>query len=356
MTTYATKKERFRRLGEYRTNEVLKRLKVLEAVYFARNLVNQPASMVNPEFLAKTAEIMSKKFENIEFRLLDKSGLKEMGMNGILTVGSGSASEPKMIVLRYNGAGEGKETVALVGKGVCFDSGGISLKPSEKMDEMKMDMAGAAAVLATFLAAVELELPVNLAAAIPLVENMPGSKSYRPGDIIKTASGKTVEVLNTDAEGRIILADALHYAASQFKPRYIVDLATLTGACVIALGHHYAGLFSDDDDLAKMLIDAGMQTGEKLWALPLDVCYKKQIESDIADLRNVGKNGKTAGTITAALFLKEFIGEHKGYAHIDIAGTAMLPEKQGYKSKGGSGFGVRLLVEFIKELGIRNQE
>ena len=196
-----------------------------------------------------------------------------------------------------------------------------------------MDMAGAAAVLGAFFAIAKMGLPVNIAAVVPIVENMPGRNAYRPGDIIKTASGKTIEVLSTDAEGRVILADALHYAVSQFKPKYIVDLATLTGACIVALGHHYAGLFSDDDELSDLLIKAGDETGEKLWAMPFDECYRKQIESDIADVKNVGSGGRKGDAVSAAMFLKEFVGGHKGYAHIDIAGTAMLPERQGYKTK-----------------------
>ncbi|MEK7493812.1 MAG: aminopeptidase, partial [Patescibacteria group bacterium] len=232
---------------------------------------------------------------------------------------------------------------------VCFDSGGISIKPSESMDEMKMDMAGAAAVMASFFTASRLGLPMNIVAVIPAVENMPSAKAYKPGDIIKTASGKTIEVLNTDAEGRIILADALHFAVSEFKPTYLIDLATLTGACAAAFGSHYAAMLGNNDELMSMLTDASEKTGEKIWALPMDDCYKKQIESEIADVKNTG--GKTAGAITAALFLKEFIGDHKAYAHIDIAGTAILSEKNHYKPKGGSGFGVRLLVEFLEHLG-----
>lgn len=335
-------------------NDLGENILLAEAVYFVRDLTNQPASIASPAYLSEAAEKMSREMNGAEFKLFGKKELAEAGMNGILEVGKGSAHEPRMVVLSYrpesqNETGEKRGfDLVIVGKGVCFDSGGISLKPSEKMDEMKMDMAGAAAVMGAFFAAVKLKLPLNLAAVIPIVENMPSSQAYRPGDIIKTASGKTVEVLNTDAEGRIILADALHYAVSQFKPKYVVDLATLTSTCVIALGYHYAGLFCDDDELSNLLIDAGNEAGEKLWAMPLDECYKKQIESEIADLKNVGSGGRNAGSITAALFLKEFVGECKGYAHIDIAGTATLPERQGYKTKGGSGFGTRLMVEFMK--------
>ncbi len=328
-----------------------KHVTIAEAVYFARNLTNQPASVVTPKFLAETAEALSKQYRNVTCKIFHKKELAEMGMNGILAVGAGSDNEPALIVLEYEPVSvdaKDKKTVALVGKGVCFDSGGISLKPSENMEEMKMDMAGAAAVMATFFAAARMELPVPLACVIPAVENLPSSKSYRPGDIVKTASGKTIEVQNTDAEGRIILADALHFAVSQFKPTHVIDLATLTGACVVALGSHYAALLSNDDALAAALAASGAKTDEKVWRMPLDDAYKKQIESEIADVKNIG--GKSAAAITAGMFLKEFIGDHKSWAHIDIAGTAMLSEKNTYRPKGGSGFGVRLLMEFLENL------
>ncbi len=323
---------------------------IAEAVYFARNLTNQPASVVTPAFLAQTAEALSTQYAGVSCTVYQKKELAEMGMNGVLAVGAGSDNEPHLIVLEYKNmaVSESVSTVALVGKGVCFDSGGISLKPSENMDEMKMDMAGAAAVMGAFFTAARLALPAHVVAVIPVVENMPSSKSYRPGDIIKTASGKTIEVLNTDAEGRIILADALHYAVSQYKPTHVIDVATLTGACVVALGSHYAALLGNNDALAEMLFASGEKTGEKVWRMPLDEAYKKQIESEIADVKNIG--GKGAGTITAAMFLKEFIGDHKSWAHLDIAGTAMLSEKNTYRPKGGSGFGVRLLVEFLENL------
>ncbi len=343
---------------EKHQSDLARHIIMSEAVYFARNLTNQPASIVTPTFMIEAVEKLSGEIKGVEFKSFGAKELAEMGMGGILEVGKGSAHEPRMAVLTYyakeasqtNDAGEKTVDAVIVGKGVSFDSGGISLKPSDKMDEMKMDMAGAAAVLGAFFAIAKMGLPVNIAAVVPIVENMPGRNAYRPGDIIKTASGKTIEVLSTDAEGRVILADALHYAVSQFKPKYIVDLATLTGACIVALGHHYAGLFSDDDELSDLLIKAGDETGEKLWAMPFDECYRKQIESDIADVKNVGSGGRKGDAVSAAMFLKEFVGGHKGYAHIDIAGTAMLPERQGYKTKGGSGFGVRLLIDFAEKL------
>ena len=320
---------------------------IAEATYFARNLANHPASVVTPKFLADTAEVLSKQYEGIECVIFDKKKLAELGMNGILAVGGGSDYEPKMIELVYKPLKEIGVAVALVGKGVCFDSGGISLKPGEKMDEMKMDMAGGAGVLAAFFTAVKLKLPVNIVALVPTVENMPSAKSYRPGDIIKTMSGKTIEVMNTDAERRIILADALYYAIEKHKPAHLIDLATLTGACVSALGNHYAAVLGNDDALMTKLINAGEATGEKLWMMPLDDVYKKQIESTIADVKNIGQKNN-AGVITAGLFLKEFIGDHKSFAHIDIAGTAMLDAPDGYRNKGGTGFGARLLINFWK--------
>ena len=334
-------------------NKLEKYIAIAEAVYFARNLANHPASVVTPKFLAETATALSKQYESVICEIFDKQKLAELGMNGILAVGGGSAHEPTLIELVYKTPEENAPTVALVGKGVCFDSGGISLKPSDGMDEMKMDMAGAAAVLGAFFMAARMKLPVNIVVLIPAVENMPSSKSYRPGDIIKTMSGKTIEVANTDAEGRIILADALYYAVSKHSPTHLVDLATLTGACVGALGNHYAAVLGNDDALTRRLIEAGVSTGEKLWMMPLDDVYKKQIESAVADVKNVGQKNN-AGAITAALFLKEFIGEHKSFAHIDIAGTAMLPEAHGYKNKGGTGFGVRLLTEFLENLTKRD--
>jgi len=247
-----------------------------EAVYFARNIVNQPSSVVTPQFLADTAEALAKQYPGISVRVMKKTELKDQGMNGILAVGSGSDKEPVLITLEYSPASASDKTVALVGKGVCFDSGGISIKPSADMDEMKMDMAGAAAVMGAVVTAARLQLPVKVSAVIPAVENLPSHTAYKPGDIITSASGKTIEVLNTDAEGRIILADALHYAAAELKPTYLIDLATLTGACVSALGSHYAGLLGNSDELLSMLTDASERTGEKLWALPFDDCYKMQ--------------------------------------------------------------------------------
>ena len=320
---------------------------IISAVYLARNLANNPASVVTPEFLAKVAREIAKSSTAFTCDVFKREELEKMGMNAVLDVGKGSDSEPHFIVLNYKPANaENKKPIVLVGKGVCFDSGGLSIKPSENMDEMKMDMAGAAVVLAALKAASNLKLPINIIGVIPAVENIPGSKSYRPGDIIKTYSGKTIEVLNTDAEGRIILADALSYAVKNFDPGMVIDLATLTGACIVALGHHYGVVLGNDNKIATDLIEAGKKTNEKIWPLPLDDDFKKQIESEIADMKNYG--GRSAGAITAAMLLKEFVGNIP-WCHIDIAGPAILSEKKPYSPKGGSGFGVRLLVEFLEK-------
>lgn len=319
---------------------------IISAVYLARNLANNPASVVTPEFLAKVAREIAKSSAAFTCDIFKKEELEKMNMNGVLEVGKGSDSEPHLIVLNYKPANtENKKPIVLVGKGVCFDSGGLSIKPSDGMDEMKMDMAGAAAVLATMRVASNLKLPINIIGIVPAIENIPGSRSYRPGDIIRTYSGKTIEVLNTDAEGRIILADALSYAVKNFDPSIVIDLATLTGACVVALGHHYAAILGNDDKIIADLIEAGKKTNEKIWPLPLDDDFKKQIESEIADVKNIG--GRAGGTITAAMFLKEFIG-NAPWCHIDIAGPAILNEKRPYAPRGGSGFGVRLLLEFLE--------
>lgn len=327
--------------------ELERNLHIVSSVYFARNLANNPASIVTPKFLAETARNIAKSSAAFTCEIFGEEDLEKMKMNAILEVGKGSSSESQFIVLNYKpaNAGNGKPLV-LVGKGVCFDSGGLSIKPSDNMDEMKMDMAGAAVVLAVLKTASDLKLPIHIIGVIPAVENIPGSKSYRPGDIIKTYSGKTIEVLNTDAEGRIILADALSYAVKNFEPETVVDLATLTGASIVALGYHYASVLGNDEKLIADLIESGKKTNEKIWQLPLDDDYKKQIESEVADMKNIG--GRHGGTITSAMFLKEFVGD-VSWAHIDIAGPAILSEKKPYTPRGGSGFGVRLMVDFLEK-------
>lgn len=266
-------------------------------------------------------------------------------MGGLLAVNKGSEQPPTFAILDYKPKGKAKKTVALVGKGVTFDSGGISLKPAQGMDEMKSDMSGAAVVIAAVEAAASLGLPLRVVGLVPATDNMPGGSAQKPGDVITTMSGITVEVGNTDAEGRLILADALSYAKKEYNPDVIIDLATLTGACIVALGNSVAGLFSNDEKLAESIFEAGQSSGEKVWRLPLWDEYDELIKSDVADVHNTG--GRGAGTITAAKFLEKFIDGHKRWAHIDIAGPAFLA-KGGSKTPGATGFGVRLLLDLLK--------
>jgi leucyl aminopeptidase len=317
---------------------------VSEAVKLARDIANMPSSDIPPKKLAEiTTEVGAA--SGFSTKVFEMEVLERMGMGGIVGVGKGSSNPPVLIVMKYDGGGD---TYAVVGKGVIFDSGGISIKPSEKMEEMKYDKSGAAAVIALMKAVAELKLPVRLIGIVPAVENLPSGNALKPGDIIKFRNGKTAEIISTDAEGRLILADALAYA-SEMKPKALIDLATLTGACVIALGTHASGLFSNNDRLADALIKAGERTGERLWRLPLWKEYFEQIKSEVADMKNVG--GRPAGAITAAAFLMNFVDSGIPWAHIDIAGTAWTQESSPEKSyipKGATGIGVRLLIEFLK--------
>lgn len=310
----------------------------------ARDLVNLPGNHLSAEALAGAA-IEAGKRGGFEVTVFDKKRITELGMGGLLAVNKGSEEPPTFTILDYKPKGKAKKTVALVGKGVTFDSGGISLKPAQGMDEMKSDMSGAAAVIATVEAAASLGLPLRVIGLVPATDNMPSGSAQKPGDVITTMSGITVEVGNTDAEGRLILADALTYAKKEYDPDVIVDLATLTGACIVALGHSVAGLFSNDDKLAESIFEAGQSSGEKVWRLPLWEEYDELIKSDVADVHNTG--GRGAGTITAAKFLQKFIDGHKRWAHIDIAGPA-FPAKSGSKTPGGTGFGVRLVLDLLK--------
>jgi leucyl aminopeptidase len=276
---------------------------------------------------------------------MGQAELKKLKMGGILGVNQGTCEDPKLVILEYR-TGRKVPTLMLVGKGLTFDSGGISLKPSQGMQDMKYDMCGGAAVMAA-MAAIAQEAPgnIDIVALVPTTDNMPGPEALKPGDIVRQHNGKTVEIISTDAEGRLILADALSYGVKRFKPDAVIDLATLTGAVIIGLGHHMTGLMSNDDDLANMISVAGEQSAEPVWRLPLTKDYSKQIKSEVADLKNVG--GKEAGTITAGAFLQEFIGDTK-WAHLDIAGTAWNFTKKNYVPKGPSGVGVRLLLELIR--------
>ena len=316
-----------------------------EAQNRARDLQSLPSNVATPSYLAERAEEIASASEAVRCEVLGRDEIAAKGMGGLVAVSQGSEEDPKLIVLRYDGGGSGP-TLGLVGKGVTFDTGGISLKPSAAMHEMKMDMSGAAAVLEAVAAIAELGLALDLIAIVPATENMPSGSAIKPGDVITQYNGKTVEVNNTDAEGRLILADALAYAIELGAER-IVDLATLTGAVVVALGSTYAGLMSNDDALAARVEGAGRTSGELVWRLPLHAEYSELMKGTVADLSNLGSKRK-AGTITAAAFLGEFVGETP-WAHVDIAGTAWDVGRE-YTGNDASGYGVRLLVELAREL------
>lgn len=316
-----------------------------EAQNRARDLQSTPANVATPTFLATRAEEIAAGADSLSAEVLGPEEIRQKGMGGLIAVSQGSAEEPRMIVLRYRGGGSGP-TLGLVGKGVTFDTGGISLKPGAGMQEMKMDMSGAAAVLEAVAAIAELELPIDLVAVVPSTENMPSGTAVKPGDVITQYNGKTVEVNNTDAEGRLILADALSYAAELGAER-LVDLATLTGAVTIALGSTYAAVIANDDDLAAAVLRAGEETGELTWRLPLHPEFKELMKGTVADLSNLAKQRK-AGTITAASFLEEFVDDLP-WAHIDIAGVAWDVGRE-YVGKDANGFGVRLLLDLATHL------
>jgi leucyl aminopeptidase len=318
---------------------------IARGVAFARDLVNGPGYAMTPVALGEEAVALGKRLA-LKVTVLDMAQLIEQGFGGILAVGKGSEHEPRFIIMEYGKASKSSPTICLVGKGLTFDSGGLSLKPPEAMETMKSDMGGAAAVFGAMQVAAELKLPLHLVGLVSAAENMPSSNAYRPGDIVKTLSGKTIEVLNTDAEGRIILADALFYA-QRYKPQAIVELATLTGAIIIALGSHATGLFATDQGLADKLSRAGEISGERVWQFPMWDEYHAMVKSQIADLKNLA--GRPAGSITAATFLAAFVGDYP-FAHLDVAGTAWVDQPtKPYDSHGGTGVGVRLLTEFLKE-------
>lgn len=313
---------------------------------YTREIAEQPANFTTPAKMADVARKLAKE-KGLKIEIFNRNVLAKKGMNGILAVGAGSVNPPVMVVLEYN-AGKNLPLYAIVGKGIVFDAGGISIKPSKGMHEMKYDKSGASIVLGVLKAVAELKLPIRLMGLMPLAENMPSGSAQKPGDIITLYNGKTAEVLNTDAEGRLILADALAYAAEK-KPKAIIDLATLTGAIIICLGREAAGLFSNDDALAKTIEKAGEKTFERVWRLPLWKEYGEMIKSDIADIKNIGSESGEAGSITAAKFLEEFVGETK-WAHLDIAGVDNVSTTHPYLSKGATGTGVRLVVETLSHL------
>jgi leucyl aminopeptidase len=323
---------------------------VADAVFFTRDLVSEPANILYPEsFAERVRERLTPLGVTVE--ILGESKMAKLGMGALLGVGQGSERETQLVVMSYNGAPKvkNKKPVAFVGKGVTFDTGGISLKPGPGMEDMKWDMAGAGAVTGLIAALAGRKAKVNAVGVIALVENMPDGKAQRPGDIVKSMSGQTIEVLNTDAEGRLALADAIYYTIDRFKPQAVVDLATLTGAIIIALGSEFAGLFSNDDTLADQLLAAGRESGEKLWRLPLSDAYDKQIDTDAADMKNIS-DGRGAGSAIGAHFVKRFVNKDTRWAHLDIAGMAWSKKDQPTVPKGATAFGVRLLDRFVADV------
>jgi leucyl aminopeptidase len=336
------------------------RAALAEAIAFTRDVVSEPANVIYPESLAAQAKSLAA--HGVEVELLGEAQMRELGMNALLGVGQGSDRESHLVVMQWWGAGKPAETpppggeevpevdengpLAFVGKGVTFDTGGISIKPSANMEDMKWDMAGSATVIGLIKALALRRAKVNAIGIVGLVENMPSGGAQRPGDVVKSMSGQTIEVINTDAEGRLVLSDALWYTKQRFRPRLMVDLATLTGAIIIALGHEQAGVFSNDDVLAERLVAAGKAVGEPLWRMPLGDAYDKLIKSDIADMKNVGDRG--AGSITAAQFLQRFVGKTP-WAHLDIAGVAWAKKDAAVTPKGATGYGVRLLDRLIAD-------
>ena len=317
---------------------------ISDSVCMARNLVNGPSNQVTPTLLAEKARQIAKD-HSLEIQVLEVSEAEAMGMGAFAAVARGSQEPGKFVVLEYNKE-KGLDTIVLVGKGITFDSGGISIKPSEGMERMKDDMSGAAAVLGTMQAAARLQIPLHLVGIIPATENLPSGKAYKPGDVLKTLSGQTVEVISTDAEGRLILADALTYSL-RYKPKAIIDLATLTGACVIALGDYVIGIMGNDDALLKKIEEAS-RSGERVWQLPLWDEYFDYLKSDTADFRNVGT--RAAGTIIGGIFLSKFV-EKAPWVHLDIAGPAFIEKERPYIPKGGTGVGVRLLLQLLRDWG-----
>jgi leucyl aminopeptidase len=325
-------------------NAFVPRAAVANGVVIARDLVNEPANVLYPEEFARRAGGLKKL--GVVVDVLDVKEMKKLGMNALLGVGQGSEHESRTVIMRWNGGKRGAAPIAFVGKGVCFDTGGISIKPAANMEDMKGDMAGAACVVGLMHALAARKAKVNAVGAIGLVENMPDGKAQRPGDIVTSMSGQTIEIINTDAEGRLVLSDLLHYVNKRFKPKFMIDLATLTGAIIVALGQEYAGLFANDEKLAERLVKVGSEIGERVWRMPLGPEYDKMIDSKVADMKNTG--GRWGGAITAAQLLQRFV-DKTPWAHLDIAGTAMGSPQTDINRSWGSGFGVRLLDRLVAE-------
>ncbi|RJF78872.1 leucyl aminopeptidase [Rhodopseudomonas palustris] len=317
---------------------------VVDGVVLARELVNEPPNVLYPDEFAKRAAQLKKL--GVEVQILDVPAMTRLKMGALLGVSQGSEHDGRTVIMRWNGGKKGEQPIAFVGKGVCFDTGGISIKPAASMEDMKGDMGGAACVVGLMHALAARKAKVNVVGAIGLVENMPDGNAQRPGDIVTSMSGQTIEIINTDAEGRLVLADVLWYVAQKHKPKFMVDLATLTGAIMVALGTDHAGLFSNNDELAQRLTEVGLSTGEKVWRMPLGPEYDKQIDSQFADMKNTGS--RNGGSITAAQFLQRFV-DGTPWAHLDIAGTAMGAPKTDINRSWGSGYGVRLLNALVAE-------
>lgn len=326
--------------GDLAEQALLDATAIVNGTSLARDLGNLPGNICTPTYLADQALELDDEFEELTTTILEEEEMAELGMNCLLSVGHGSDQPSKLIVMEYKGGEEGEAPHVLVGKGITFDTGGISLKPGAGMDEMKFDMCGAASVFGAMTALCEMALPINVVGIVAAAENMPSGRATKPGDVVTTMSGKTVEILNTDAEGRLVLCDALTYAG-KFNPASVVDIATLTGACIIALGHHATGVLSNNDDLAAELMEAGKQAEDKAWQLPLWDEFQEQLDSNFADIANIG--GRPAGTITAACFLSRFTEEYR-WAHLDIAGVAW---NSGGKEKGATGRCVPLLSQYL---------
>lgn len=333
------------------TNEAIKIAEaVSEAVNYTKSLANLPPNECPPQKLADKAKTLATK-NKLKCKIIQKHELKKKGFGGITAVGQGSKNEPKLIILEHKKGKTDEKPIVIVGKAVTFDTGGISLKPGEKMDEMKFDKCGGCNVFGIMKAVSELKIPLNVIGIIPSVENMPGGESYRPGDIIKLYSGKTAEILNTDAEGRLILADALAYSEKHYSPKAILDFATLTGACIVSLGNNVAGIVSNNEDLAEKIKTSSKKTSEEVWQLPLNDDYMDMIKSEVADMKNIGI-GRAAGTITAAAFLRNAI-EKTPWLHFDIAGVAWkqpATKEKPYNSQGATGFGVRLILDYLQQI------
>ncbi|MEM7045575.1 MAG: leucyl aminopeptidase [Pseudomonadota bacterium] len=319
---------------------------IAAGVEHGRDLVTEPANVLNPAAFAEECRKLEGEV-GLEVEVLDRAALEKLGMGALLGVAQGSVQEPFVVTMNWRGGADGEAPVALVGKGVCFDTGGISLKPSGGMEEMKWDMGGAAAVFGAMKAIAGRKAEANVVGVLGLVENMPSGTAQRPGDVVTAMSGTTIEVINTDAEGRLVLADALHYTKERFEPKLMIDVATLTGAVIIALGNEQAGLFASEDSLAEQLTSAGEAVGERVWRLPMDGNYPKHIKSEIADIKNTGRP-REAGATAGAVFLQHFVGDTP-WAHLDIAGVAWSKRDLPLAGKGATGFGVRLLDRFVAD-------